>query len=283
MAFARILVAAYLGGFAAVTSAASIRGAGLAPRAIGDFTYVGDTGPLLWWTLDRPATEICATGKNQTPINIEPGSSPGVTTLAPADRPVLDWPTSSGANFENLGSTVQAFVDGTTSFLGDDYTLLQFHFHTPSEHLLSTEHFPLEVHFVHQRTVPLENGERPLAVLGAFFEMVPGTTRPQPIRNVLRRVKEIPNEGDKVRLGRLNFGPIERHFQNFDVYEYSGSLTTPPCSEGVAWGVSAEPFKIDVRTYNEVKDVLKFNSRYIQSDIGQANLLELASDLFCPA
>ena len=158
MAFARTLAAAYLGGFAAVTSAALVRGgASLVPRATGSYSYIGDTGPLLWGSLD-PANALCSTGVNQTPININPGSSPGVTTLAAANRPVLTWPDVSGANFENLGLTVQAFVSGSTSFLGDDYSLLQFHFHTPSEHLLSKEHFPLEVHFVHQKTGESHDG-----------------------------------------------------------------------------------------------------------------------------
>lgn len=299
-------LAIYLGGLAAITSGACIHessllrrdvGQSLNPRAVvTSYGYHEARGPVNWWNLDPANSELCAKGRNQTPINIRPGSSPGVTTVNnQVDRPQVNYPRAESAKFENKGTTVETTVTGSMRFAGQDWTLLQFHVHTPSEHHLSNEHYPLEVHFVHQRTNPLPDGTRPLAVLGAFFQAAQslvsvgpldvstGQTLPQPFRATLRRVGEISSPGSSIQTGPLDFTQIARHFRDNVVYQYSGSLTTPPCSEGVTWGVSGVPFAIDIDTYNAVKGVVKYNARHVQNDLGQENVIDLAADLFCPA
>lgn len=161
-----VRLAVYLAGLAAVASGACIHGTSLAPRAEGDYTYTGATGPANWHGLDPAKNSLCARGRQQTPININPGSSPGVTTVPAGDRPKAKYPIDYSAKFENLRTTVQVTARGTMTFGGAEYQLRQFHFHTPSEHRLSEEWFPLEVHFVHERT-----GKDPdhRSVVGAFW------------------------------------------------------------------------------------------------------------------
>jgi carbonic anhydrase len=67
-----------------------------------------------------------------------------------AEKPVLDIPEIEEVKFENLGTTIEVLANGTTSFAGSDFRLVQFHMHTPSEHHVNGEYHPLEVHMVHQ-------------------------------------------------------------------------------------------------------------------------------------
>ncbi|KAK5657031.1 hypothetical protein OQA88_3557 [Cercophora sp. LCS_1] len=83
---------------------------------------------------------------------------------------------------------------------------------------------------------------------------------------VLVKVGEIPNLGDTTVTGALDFEGLER--------QYSGSLTTPPCREDIAWYVSCKPLTVGVETYQKVKDVVKFNARFTQNTPGEMNLLE---------
>jgi len=65
------------------------------------------------------------------------------------EKPVLDIPEQK-IEFENLGTTIEVIVNGTTKFAGNDFRLKQFHFHTPSEHRVNEEYFPIEIHLVHE-------------------------------------------------------------------------------------------------------------------------------------
>lgn len=65
------------------------------------------------------------------------------------EKPVLDIPEQA-VEFENLGTTIEVIVNGTTKFAGSDFRLKQFHMHTPSEHRVNDEYYPLEVHMVHE-------------------------------------------------------------------------------------------------------------------------------------
>lgn len=94
----------------------------LLPReATATFGYTALDGPLNWYGLDPKANEMCAKGKNQSPLNIEPGSS-SITTLDPTSRPSLNYPPVYSANLKNLGSTVEVEVHGTLALQGVEST-----------------------------------------------------------------------------------------------------------------------------------------------------------------
>ena len=101
------------------------------------------------------------------------------------------------------------------------------------------------------------------------------------INQVLESVDQIQNPGDSTDLGRPG-GQILRRFlralSNSSYRTYPGSLTTPPCSEGVTWLVSDERFQIGVDAFNSLKSVVNFNARFTQGAPGSQNLLELAAE-----
>lgn len=130
------------------TSFASLASACIYKRDTGSdvWSYTGDTGPVLWHRLND-TNSACAMGKDQSPINVSTNVARGNITLEYPDLPCEFL-------VENNGHTIEVTPTDPSKFIakigGLDYELLQFHFHTPSEHRLNNEHFPLEVHFVHQ-------------------------------------------------------------------------------------------------------------------------------------
>lgn len=191
-----------------------------------------------------------------------------------------------GAEIQNLGSTIQIFVDGSATIGKKVHNLKQFHFHTPSEHHLDNEYFPAEVHFVFQSDGTLlaylsehisltVSADEALAVVGFFIEIAAGSDQTSPLLEAaLRNVASIPNAGDKGRTAGLDFSNIKTHLSGSDVFQYSGSLTTPPCKEGVTFNIVASPLYVSAATFRATKDILKFNSRYTQNKPGQINLLD---------
>lgn len=163
---------------ASTASATCLHGLSMFKRATGSendtvevssFGYGPQNGPFNWASL-APENGACKTGINQSPINIGTEDLPGNLTRrnvivhkracvnetssdstigAASGRPVVDIPTQS-VDFLNLGTTIEVVVNGTTRFNGADYRLRQFHMHTPSEHHINDEFYPLEVHMVHQ-------------------------------------------------------------------------------------------------------------------------------------
>ncbi|KAI9885729.1 MAG: aldehyde dehydrogenase (NAD(P)(+)) ald5 [Watsoniomyces obsoletus] len=280
-------VSALLASFFIVTSAARINnGMTLVRRQAtitseGSFGYNDDRGPVNWANLNPEQNRQCSHGRNQSPINVVPGSG-SVTAVPPRDRPTFDYQPMDSAVFSNVGDTIKAFVKGSIEFDGAKWNLDQFHVHVPSEHRLSEEHYPMEVHFVHTRAEQTSGGPNVL-VLGMFFQMAQDADLFPMFRRTLGRAEEIASAGQSIRTERLNFEPFTERFRNNAVYRYGGSFTTPPCTEGVLWLVSGATIQLDVRTYNAVKRVVKFNSRHTQNQPRQENQIDLAANLFCPA
>ena len=167
--------------------------------------------------------ETCATGEQQSPVDLAGAESEDLADVefdySAADASVLDNGHTVQTTFEDAGSIE---LDGET------YELRQFHFHSPSEHQVDGVPYAAEMHLVH------ESDDGRLAVVGVLVQ--DGMDNPV-VDTVLDAV---PEEGADARdLGVLDPAallPDERA-----TFRYDGSLTTPPCSEGVAWSVLVEP------------------------------------------
>lgn len=92
----------------------------------------------------------------------------------------------------------------------------------------------------------------------------------------LSRVSEISKPGTGINITPPPFDGLVRFVRQSSFYRYSGSLTTPPCSEPVNWFVGTKKLLLEVGTYTALKRVVKFNSRFTQSAPGEVNVLQAA-------
>jgi carbonic anhydrase len=135
---------------ACAVKASCLHGTSILPREtagglvkISEFGYTGLWGPLNWAGLTEK-NSACAKSSTQSPINID--DSVELAQIIPQ----ITIENVEEAEFENLGTTVEVIVNGTAAVGERIFNLKQFHFHTPSEHRINEEYFPLEVHMVHE-------------------------------------------------------------------------------------------------------------------------------------
>ncbi|KAJ7901365.1 alpha carbonic anhydrase [Mycena leptocephala] len=233
---------------------------------VSTFGYSGILGPLAWAGLS-PANCACAQGKLQSPIVLNANLSKATSA------PNMTIPSVDAAEFENLGSTLEVpLSEGNITFNGVPFYVKQFHFHTPSEHRINDEYYPMEMHMVSQSKDGL------ITVIAVLFQLDPNGNTTQLISSVVLNLADVVDPGSVTTTGPLDFGPIADAVASLPLYQYAGSLTTPPCTEGVTFLVLAKPLALDVGTYNNIKAVLKFNARYSQNTPGRANLIQVAAE-----
>jgi carbonic anhydrase len=213
------------------------------------WAYEGDTGPQAWGNL-KPEFNVCAIGKRQSPINIEDGS----TLQGPAEPIQFNYQPSN-ASVVNNGHTIQVDVqgDGAITVRGSSYRLLQFHFHTPSEEQINFKRFPMVAHLVHK------NNEGQLAVVAVMLQE--GEANPM----IDKIWTYMPlDSGDRVRMpqGLLDVNELLPRDQRY--YQFMGSLTTPPCTEGVLWMVLKQPITISKTQYKLFTQLYPNNARPVQ-------------------
>lgn len=187
-----------------------------------EWSYAGETGPANWASLDSDYA-TCA-GPEQSPIDI-------VTEAADQETSTinLDYESVEGT-LKDTGKVLQMDLGGgTVTIDGKAYDLIQFHFHTPSEHTIDGESYPAEVHLVHAA----EDGM--LAVIGVMFEEGEANEALSTLWSAL------PNMEDSAS---MTFDASSLFPEDGNTYTYDGSLTTPPCSEVVSWHVMATPVSI---------------------------------------
>jgi len=255
----------------------------------------------------------CAIGSHQSPIAINATSNPIPLTLNPITKRVdnnpaaeperhadslMVWyaPSISSAEgagistdegnayvFRNTGHAVQiSFSKGYHGrlLIGKEvYPLIQFHFHTPSEHVVITDKYPSgkqyggELHFVHQRS------DGRLAVLGVFLDDSKYYSDNPIFKKIIENTppKHDTYNEDQASVG-LSLDPSKLiPVENEHVFTYAGSLTTPPCSEGVSWYVLSEPLKVSSAQIEQLKRFFPSNKRIVQNT--DARTVEIHKDL----
>jgi carbonic anhydrase len=187
------------------------------------WTYEGDTGPAQWGSLDT-SYATCLEGSKQSPIDLTGAKSADLPDL------VFHYEPASGSIIDN-GHTIQVDVKAGDTVTIDEgtFTLVQFHFHGPSEHKVAGKPYPLEVHFVHK------DAAGKLAVVGVLV----AEGEPNAAFDAL--IANLPTEANKAKAlaSPVDVAAMLPAIQA--TYRYAGSLTTPPCTEGVTWNVMAQP------------------------------------------
>ena len=213
------------------------------------WAYEGETGPQAWGKL-KPDFNLCAIGKRQSPINIEDGS----TLQGPAE-PVQFAYAPSNASVVNNGRTIQVDVQGENAITvrGSTYHLLQFHFHTPSEEQINFKRLPMVAHLVHK------NNEGQLAVVAVLLQE--GEANPM-IDKVWTYMPLDANDRVRMPPSLLDVNGLLPKDQRY--YQFMGSLTTPPCTEGVLWMVMKQPMTISKSQYKLFTQLYPNNARPVQ-------------------
>ncbi len=203
--------------------------------------YEGEKGPDHW----RELTEEYAAcgGQVQSPIDIV-----GATKDKNLKPIVVDYTDLKEFKLTCNGHTLMVTVtEGDLKFNGGDYKPLQFHFHAPSEHAIAGKKFAGELHVVHK------NAEGKLAVIGIMMKEGKENSVFKAIwGDVPQNTKEV------VVQAPLN---IEQLFPtNLSYYNYDGSLTTPPCSEGVNWIVLKTPIEVSKEQLEKLASMMPANN-----------------------
>jgi carbonic anhydrase len=213
--------------------------------------YAGPGGPEAWGKL-KPEYSQCSSGSRQSPIDIRDGISVDLEPIK------FDYHPSAFSVIDN-GHTVQVNVEAgnTITIMGRRYELLQFHFHRPSEERINGRQYDMVAHLVHRDL------DGKLAVIAVLLDRGSAQAVVQTVWNNLPLEK-----GEEVRAGsRLDLAQLLPQDKRY--YTYMGSLTTPPCSEGVLWMVMKQPVPISIDQLAIFSHLYPMNARPIQQADGR--------------
>ena len=221
--------------------------------------YEEDDGPDRWATMNSDWI-LCAEGRRQSPVDLvnTSGIDLGKAEIHTPNGEAVEVLNQMGVISElDNGHTIQinAKTGETMTIGGHTYALVQLHFHAPSEHTVAGEHFPMEAHFVHQA----EDGK--LAVVGVFIEE--GKANPG-IAPFWTHLSKGPGAETTVRVP-FDFAKHIFPRKINGIYHYSGSLTTPPCTEGVNWFISRETIQLSKEQIRAFTAIYDHNNRPVQA------------------
>jgi carbonic anhydrase len=212
------------------------------------FTYFGDAGPDHWGEL-APAWATCSTGQTQSPVDFGP-----LALVSTRHRELtLHYGETRGLIFNN-GHTVEVETEGENDLEvdGQIYRLVQFHFHNPSEHRFAGRGADMELHLVHRSATGA------LAVVGVLLNRGGSTGA---LSAVFDHLPHAVGEEEELE---QTFNPRTFLPASLVNYRYAGSLTTPPCSEGVRWMVLASPVTVSDEHMARFAAQVNFNARPVR-------------------
>ena len=229
---------------------------GTQPQAEGKhWAYGGHGGPAEWGKLDKEFA-TCKLGKNQSPIDIRGAKA--------ADLPAIrfDYKPSPLRVIDN-GHTIQVnYAPGSSIEVGSSrYELLQFHFHKPSEEKVEGKAYPMVAHLVHK------DSDGKLAVVAVLLDKGGANPVIATIWKNLPKEKDKESDVENVVVDAGNLLPADKGY-----YAFEGSLTTPPCSEGVKWMVLKTPVTITQAEIAEFGKHYPMNARPTQPLHGRSIL-----------
>ncbi len=213
--------------------------------------YGGEAGPEHWGEL-ADEFKTCKVGRMQSPIDLGGADVAGNIAVRASYKP-------GPLTILNNGHTIQVnFPEGSILSSGiSRYKLIQVHFHTPSEETVYGVPYPMVAHFVHADHV----GN--LAVLGVLFEE--GAHNPE----LDKIVKAAPAQQTAAQTLGTKLDPALLLPRDLSVWRYDGSLTTPPCSEGVRWHVASHPVTASAAQIAAIHAIVGDNARPIQPRNGR--------------
>jgi carbonic anhydrase len=208
--------------------------------------YEGDIGPSHWGDLN-PAYHLARDGDRQSPIDLANAVSTPLPELELDYQPVA-------VNLLYNGHSVQENERGDSHLrvADEQYKLEQFHFHSPSEHTVNGKSFAMELHFVH------ESADGVIAVVGVLIE----EGRYNPAFDGMWA--HLPDSKDTTEQATKEVMVADLLPQGRGYFGYSGSFTTPPCTEGVRWFVMSDPVQLSREQIATFRKVIYHNNRPVQ-------------------
>jgi carbonic anhydrase len=214
------------------------------------WAYTGDAGPNNWGRL-RPEYTLCASGKRQSPVHIQSGS----TLLGPAEPVQFNFEPGDGTVI-NTGRGIVVDVRGsnTISLRAARYQLVQLEFHAPSEIQIDGKRAAMSAHLIHR------NDEGQLAIVVVLMEAGDANALIDKVWTYMPL-----DVNDRVRMppGLLNLNellPVDQRY-----YQFMGSLSTPPCTEGVLWVVLKTPLTVSPAQLRLFTQLYPMNARPVQA------------------
>ena len=221
-----------------------------------EWEYAGGRGPDHWAELSSDYS-VCATGAFQSPFNIVPDIEADLADLDIHYGRLPVEVTNDGKTLVTNGGADDYVRIGDT-----DWKLLQLHFHTPGEHLIDGRSFPMEVQFVHQAA------DGRIAIIAAMIAEGPANPAIAELWNVAPYDGGVTNGGPAV-IALRNLLPDDQSYIRF-----MGSLTTPPCTEGINWHMMTQPITASPEQIAAFRSVFSNNARPIQNRNGRLVVTE---------